>query len=70
MISNMMTKRTDDRGRQSLRLSPAIWAAIDIARSRRAGSVSRNTWITEAILEKVAREQSEQDMSQSGGERA
>ena len=31
--------------------------AIDTARLRRAGSISRNTWITEAIAEKLAREQ-------------
>ncbi len=28
-----------------------------MARLRRAGSISRNTWITEAIAEKLAREQ-------------
>ena len=31
--------------------------AIDMSRLRRAGSISRNTWITEAIAEKLAREQ-------------
>ena len=46
-----------DRGRQSLRLDPEVWTAIDTARLRRAGSISRNTWITEAITEKLAREQ-------------
>jgi hypothetical protein len=28
-----------------------------MSRLRRAGSISRNTWITEAIAEKLAREQ-------------
>lgn len=49
-------KKIDDRGRQSLRLETAIWAAIDQARSRRAGNISRTTWITEAIMEKLRAE--------------
>jgi hypothetical protein len=49
--------KLDDRGRQSLRLDAQVWTAIDTARLRRAGSISRNTWITEAITEKLAREQ-------------
>ncbi len=46
-----------DRTRQNLRLDPALGAAIDRARLKRAGNVSRNTWITEAILEKLSREE-------------
>jgi len=49
--------KPDDRARQSLRLDSEFWAAVDSARVRRAGSISRNTWITEAIAEKLAREQ-------------
>ena len=49
--------KLDDRGRQSLRLDPEVWEAIDTARLRRVGNISRNTWITEAIAEKLAREQ-------------
>jgi len=49
--------KLDDRGRQSLRLDPEVWAAIDTARLRRDGSISRNTWITEAIAEKLECEQ-------------
>lgn len=48
--------KTDDRSRQSLRLDPEIWALMDRARIRRPGNISRNTWITEAIEEKLARE--------------
>jgi hypothetical protein len=44
------------RQRQSLRLEPKLWAGIDASRGRRGGLVSRNTWITEAILEKLERE--------------
>jgi len=42
--------------RQSLRLPHDMFEAIDSARARRIGSVSRNTWITEAIQEKLNRE--------------
>lgn len=65
----MTPKRPDDRARQSLRLDPKLWAAIDLARRGRPGNVSRNTWITEAILEKVNRDDAERDMSGSGGGR-
>ena len=57
MTANHANTKLDDRGRQSLRLDPEVWTAIDRARLRRAGSISRNTWITEAIAEKLAREQ-------------
>ena len=50
------TKRIDPRLRQSLRLSQEVCNAIDEARKNRAGNVSRNTWISEAILEKLQRE--------------
>lgn len=66
-----MTKHFDNRARQSLRLVQQIWEAIDSARSRRAGTISRNTWITEAILEKIARDDAKQDISGVGvGHRA
>jgi predicted HicB family RNase H-like nuclease len=42
--------------RINLRLSPLMFDAIDEARSARPGNVSRNTWIAEAIEEKLARE--------------
>jgi hypothetical protein len=47
---------SEARVRQSLRLDPDLWEKIDRERGRRAGSVSRNTWITEAILEKLSRD--------------
>lgn len=55
-IPTMATGHLDERMRQSLRLDSKLWAAIDIARQSRSGTISRNTWITEAIEEKVARE--------------
>jgi predicted HicB family RNase H-like nuclease len=44
--------------RINLRLPGETFAAIDAARADRPGTVSRNTWITEAIEEKLAREAS------------
>jgi len=42
--------------RINLRLPAHTFAAIDAARGQRAGHVSRNTWLTEAVQEKLARE--------------
>jgi predicted HicB family RNase H-like nuclease len=42
--------------RINLRLSPETLEAIDQARSARPGNVSRNTWIAEAIKEKLERD--------------
>ncbi len=44
--------------RINLRLPPETFAAIDQARAARPGHVSRNTWLTEAVEEKLAREAS------------
>jgi predicted HicB family RNase H-like nuclease len=42
--------------RINLRLSPETFTAIDQSRAARPGHVSRNTWLTEAVAEKLARE--------------
>lgn len=55
-MPSLIHLKRDDRARQNLRLSPELWAAIDAARERRAGNISRNTWITEALEEKLGRE--------------
>jgi hypothetical protein len=52
-------QKSVNRIRQSLRLELPVWSRIDRSRLQRAGTVSRNTWITEAILEKLDRENSE-----------
>jgi len=49
-------KQTESRSRTSIRLEPELWARIDRARAVRPGKVSRNTWITEAVREKLGRE--------------
>mgnify|MGYP001218805010 FL=1 len=41
--------------RLNLRLPSDMLDAIDAARACRAGNVSRNTWITEAVQEKLSR---------------
>lgn len=40
----------------SLRVEDKSMNAIDRARSKRHGNISRNTWIAEAIAEKLVRE--------------
>lgn len=60
-------KKIDDRARQSLRLDQVILDAMDAARAKRPGFVSRNTWIVEAIEEKLAREQKERGKSDDRG---
>jgi predicted HicB family RNase H-like nuclease len=42
--------------RLNLRLSPMIANAVDSVCAQRTGYVSRNTWILEAIAEKLERE--------------
>ena len=41
--------------RINLRLAPETFAAIDEACALRPGNVSRNTWIAEAVQERLAR---------------
>ena len=53
-ISKSATVR--DLDRINLRLSADTFAAIDSQRADRPGNVSRNTWIAEAVQEKLARE--------------
>lgn len=44
--------------RINLRLSPETFEAIDTSRNARPGRLSRNTWIAEAIEEKLLRDAS------------
>ena len=53
--SKAATVRSLDR--INLRLSAATFVEIDEVCAARPGNVSRNTWITEAVQEKLAREQ-------------
>jgi predicted HicB family RNase H-like nuclease len=54
--------------RINLRLSPEVLEAIDVECSRRAGNVSRNTWITEAVTERLARLASSSRQQGAGGD--
>lgn len=56
--------------RINLRLDPEMLVAIDAERSRRAGNVSRNTWITEAVAERLERLARLSSSSRSQGSRA
>lgn len=57
-----------DLDRINLRLSAETFAEIDSCRDARPGAVSRNTWITEAIEEKLGRDLS-QALSQDSSRR-
>lgn len=52
--------------RINLRLSAETFHAIDRSRGKRAGNVSRNTWIAEAIEEKFARETGQAELAEVG----
>jgi len=54
--------------RINLRLPIEVFRAIDADRARRPGIVSRNTWITEAIQEKLLREGVSNDKQPRAGE--
>ncbi|MFC3068820.1 hypothetical protein [Phenylobacterium soli] len=56
MLSDSKTSTVRALDRINLRLPVETFEAIDESRALRPGSVSRNTWITEAIEEKLARD--------------
>jgi metal-responsive CopG/Arc/MetJ family transcriptional regulator len=58
------------RDRINLRLTPELFVAIDECRRRRAGAVSRNTWIAEAINEKLEREAAPSEAAARGAAHA
>ncbi len=66
--SKMATVRTLDR--INLRLPGETFDAIDASRGARPGNVSRNTWITEAVEEKLARDRAESGQGKGGADHA
>lgn len=58
MNSDSKTTTVRSLDRINLRLGGDTFAAIDDACAARPGNVSRNTWIAEAVEEKLARERS------------
>jgi hypothetical protein len=59
--SKIATIRSLDR--INLRLPADTFEAIDAVRAGRPGNISRNTWITEAVEEKLARDRAERGLS-------
>lgn len=55
-----------DFDRINLRLTAETFALIDAARANRVGNVSRNTWIAEAVAEKLARDTRVNDRHEQG----
>jgi hypothetical protein len=56
MSSDSKSATVRSMERINLRLAGPTFSAIDAACASRPGNVSRNTWIAEAIEEKLARE--------------
>ena len=67
MNSDSRTATVRSLDRINLRLAGQTFSAIDAACAARPGNVSRNTWIAEAIEEKLARERTR--TSANDGER-
>ncbi len=57
MLTDSKTPTVRSLDRINLRLPGETFEAIDASRTARPGAISRNTWITEAIEEKLARDQ-------------
>lgn len=55
--------------RINLRLSPETFEAIDTSRNARPGRLSRNTWIAEAIEEKLLRDAAGSDAQNDNRQR-
>ena len=56
MLADSKTASVRTLDRINLRLPGETFDAIDDSRQARPGNISRNTWITEAIEEKLARD--------------
>lgn len=56
MESDSKTATVRSLDRINLRLAAEAFASVDAACAARPGNVSRNTWIAEAVQEKLARE--------------
>jgi len=70
MIPDSKTAMIRSLDRINLRLSAETFEAIDGARGSRSGSISRNTWITEAVEEKLARARVASGQGKGGADHA
>ena len=67
MKADRKNSRSNALERINLRLSSEVLEAIDAECSRRAGNVSRNTWIIEAVTERLTRLASTSRPQDAGG---
>jgi hypothetical protein len=63
MLPDSRTTTIRSLDRINLRLPAETFDAIDAARAGRPGNISRNTWITEAVEEKLARDREERGLT-------
>ena len=70
MIPDSKTATVRILDRINLRLSAETFEAIDAARGARPGIISRNTWITEAVEEKLARDLAANGRGKGGADHA
>ena len=56
MLADSKTASVRTLDRINLRLAAETFEAIDASRQSRPGNISRNTWISEAIEEKLTRD--------------
>jgi hypothetical protein len=63
MLPDSKTATIRSLDRINLRLPADTFEAIDTVRAGRPGNISRNTWITEAVEEKLARDRAERGLS-------
>ncbi|OWR21116.1 hypothetical protein CD944_05345 [Brevundimonas diminuta] len=59
MQRDSTTSTVKPTDRVNLRLPADVFAAIDASCAARAGRVSRNTWVAEAVREKLTRDRVE-----------
>ena len=70
MLPDSKTATIHALDRINLRLPPETFEAIDATRAVRPGNISRNTWITEAVEEKLARDRAAKGELESDGTHA
>ena len=70
VLADSKTATIRSLDRINLRLPPETFEAIDATRAVRPGNISRNTWITEAVEEKLARDRGENGQLKSDGAHA
>jgi len=70
MIADSKSSIVRTLDRLNLRLPGETFEAIDVARQARPGNISRNTWITEAVEEKLARERDQSDSEKAADRHA